>query len=209
MGQHPFRLIKHAEVGVKKRADSEAHLDFELSEHLPYLFKHIYSQLEVASTGALAAFGINVAVWRILAVLWQHDDLSHRELSELTSIEVSTLSRISKSVQREGLIRRKRTPQDQRTVRVTLTDKGRDLVKQAIPSAQGIQADIIGGLPPADVANLTRILHVIVENLNRFSQADDLDVEVPAKPSPSRKAPAKAARPKSAALARRKTTGAA
>ena len=65
-----------------------------------------------------------VAVWRILAVLWKHDNLSHRELSELTSIEVSSLSRISKTVQRDGLIRRKRTVQDQRTVRVTLTTRG-------------------------------------------------------------------------------------
>lgn len=186
---------------------SEAHVDFELSEHLPYLFKHIYSQLEVASTGALAAFGINVAVWRILAVLWQHDDLSHRELSELTSIEVSTLSRISKSVQKQGLIRRKRTPQDQRTVRVTLTDKGRDVVQQAIPSAEGIQADIIGNLPKADVTNLIRILHVIVENLNRYSQADDLEVEVPAKPATAPKAaPAKKTKSSSSpALARRKS----
>lgn len=191
---------------MTEQAVSDADVKFELSEHLPYLFKHIYSQLEVASAGALAGFGINVAVWRILVVLWQHEDLSHRELSELTSIEVSTLSRISKSVQREGLIRRKRTPQDQRTVRVTLTEKGRDLVKQAIPSARGIQSDIIGDLSRSDVANLTRILHVIVENLNRFSQADDLEIAAPAKPAPSRKtvAPPKPARAPTAALARRK-----
>lgn len=196
---------------MSEKSETGAHVKFELSEHLPYLFKHIYSQLEVASTGALSGFGINVAVWRILAVLWQHDDLSHRELSELTSIEVSTLSRISKAVQRDGLIRRKRTPQDQRTVRVTLTDKGRDLVKQAIPSALGIQSDIIGDLPAEDVATLIRILHVIVENLNRFSQADDLEVEV-AKPAAARKAsPAARTTPRapSPALARRKTASAA
>ena len=97
-----------------------------------------------------------VAVWRILAVLWKHDNLSHRELSELTSIEVSSLSRISKTVQRDGLIRRKRTVQDQRTVRVTLTDKGREVVKQVIPWALSCQEDIIGGLPPRQVRDADR-----------------------------------------------------
>ena len=200
------RSNSRIEVKVTDKVDSDAHLDFELSEHLPYLFKHIYSQLEVASAGALSAFGINVAIWRILAVLWQHDDLSHRELSELTSIEVSTLSRISKSVQRQGLIRRKRTQQDQRTVRVTLTDKGRDIVKQAIPSARGVQNDIIGDLPPQDVATLTRILHVIVENLNRYSLADNLESDAQTKVATLRKpsTATKTTRAPSLALTRRK-----
>lgn len=195
-------------MGVtEKKAVSDKHLSFELSEHLPYLFKHIHSQLEVASAGQLARFGINVAVWRILVVLWQHDNLSHRELSELTSIEVSTLSRISKSVQRNGLIKRKRTPQDQRTVRVTLTEKGRDIVKEVIPWALGTQTEMIAGLSAADVADLTRVLHVIVGNLNRFSVDDDLDVGSPVEPerrSKTPSAPPKAPRVPRTALARRK-----
>nr|WP_279587916.1 MarR family transcriptional regulator [Sphingomonas vulcanisoli] len=158
----------------------------------------------------MARFGINVAVWRILAVLWQHDDLSHRELSELTSIEVSTLSRISKSVQRDGLIKRKRTLQDQRTVRVTLTEKGRAIVNDVIPWALGTQADMIAGLSPVDVSNLTRILHVIVENLNRFSTDDDLEIGSPAEPErASRSRPAAPARVTPTALARRKSVSAA
>ena len=146
--------------------------DLHLSEHLPYLFKHIHSQLQVASAGHLAKFGVNVAVWRILAVLWEHGQLSHRELSDLTSIEVSTLSRISKSVQQEGLIRRTRTQEDQRTVRVTLTERGRTLTQAIIPSALNSQAEIVGDLSAQDVKNLTRILHVIVGNLSRYATVD-------------------------------------
>jgi len=128
--------------------------------------------LQVASAGHLAQFGVNVAVWRILAVLWEHGELSPRELADLTSIEVSTLSRISKSVLRDGLIRRTRTEQDQRTVRVTLTEKGRSLTRAIIPSALDWQAVIVGNLPAQDIKNLTRILHVIVENLSAFATAD-------------------------------------
>ena len=131
---------------MPKNVVSEPHVTFELSEHLPYLFKNIHSQLEIVSAGQLAKFGLNPAVWRILVVLWEHDDLSHRDLSDLTSIDVSTLSRVSSGVQRRGLIRRKRTKEDQRTVRVTLTDKGRELVKLAIPSALSCQAAIVGDL---------------------------------------------------------------
>lgn len=153
----------------------ELHVKFELSDHLPYLFKHIHSQLEVASTGKLAKFGVNVAVWRIIAVLWEHDDLSHRELAHLTSIDVSTLSRVSKTVQKNGLIRRKRTLADQRTVRVTLTEKGRELARSIIPSAVKAEKELFSNISPKDIATLTRILHDVVDNLNKYSEAD-LDI---------------------------------
>jgi MarR family transcriptional regulator, organic hydroperoxide resistance regulator len=146
--------------------------EFDLAEHLPYLLKHIYSQLQVASARHLAQFGVSVAVWRILAVLWEHGDLSHRELADLTSIEVSTLSRLSKSAKRDGLIRRKRTREDQRTVRVTLTEKGRNLTQAIIPSALSCQADTIGNLCPEDVNTVTRILHTIVENLTAHAKTN-------------------------------------
>jgi len=153
---------------VSTRSDGR----FELSEHLPYLLKHIHSQLQSASAGHLAKFGVSVAIWRILAVLWEHGELSHRELADLTSIEVSTLSRLSKGAWRDGLIRRTRTREDQRTVRVTLTDKGRSLTQAIIPSALNCQAEVVGNLSSEDIKTVTRIIHVIVKNLNAYTKTD-------------------------------------
>lgn len=191
---------------MAKTVDPEAHVKFELSEHLPYLFKHIHSQLEVASSGKLAQYGVNVALWRILAVLWEHGDLSNRELAHRTSIEVSTLSRISKSVQRDGLIRRKRTMQDQRTVRVTLTEKGKALAQEIIPSALAWQKELVGDMTPQEIGTLTGFLHRIVENLNAYSETDaGLFETVPPASAPARaprKAPAKPVARKPAAKTR-------
>jgi len=164
---------------VPKKPLAGANGKLQLSEHLPYLFKHIYSQLQVASAGHLARFGVSVAVWRILAVLWEHGELSHKDLADQTSIEVSSLSRVSKAVQRDGLIRRIRTEQDQRTVRVTLTDKGRALAQQIIPWALDCQAEIVGNLSAQDVDTLIRILHVIVQNLSSYATTDPDVIEEP------------------------------
>ncbi len=166
MSNEPLGAFVPKTIGTRTTAR------LELSEHLPYLIRHVYGQVEAASAGRLAQFGVNVAVWRILAVLWQHGDLAHRELSELTSIEVSTLSRVSKAVQRDGLIRRKRTVEDQRTVRVTLTDKGRDLVLQIMPSAVALQKRMTGSMTAGDVQTVTRLLHVIAENLGTYGETD-------------------------------------
>ena len=74
-------------------------------------------------------------------------DPAHAAPSELTSIKVSTLSMVSKAVQKDALIRRKRTQVDQRTVRVTLTHKGRELVQKIIPATRMMQEKILGHLP--------------------------------------------------------------
>jgi MarR family transcriptional regulator, organic hydroperoxide resistance regulator len=163
-------------VIVSKNPPSKPVGKFALSEHLPHLLKHIHSQLQSASAGHLAEFGVSVAIWRILAVLWEHGDLSHRELAELTAIEVSTLSRLSKGAERDGLICRTRTQENQRTVRVTLTEKGRCLTRAIIPSALSWQAYTVGNLSSEDVKTVTRILHVLVQNLSAYTKTDvDID----------------------------------
>ena len=193
-----------AKAAGTKAAVADAHVKFELSEHFPYLFKHIHSQLDVASAGKLAKYGVNVAVWRILAVLWEHDNLSNRELAHLTSIEVSTLSRVSKVVQRDGLIRRKRTMEDQRTVRVTLTEKGKALAQTIIPVAQQWQHEMIADMSQDDIATLTRLLHRVVENLNKYSEVDahllDDTADEPVVPVVRGKDAAKLKKPKVAKL---------
>lgn len=155
-------------MNAKPNADGQ----FELSNHLPYLFKHIHSQLEVASAGQLARFGVDIAVWRIVASLWEHDGIPHRELARLTSIEVSTLSRLSKAVQGDGLIRRSRTEADQRTVHVSLTDKGRELARELIPWAVRCEDEMFAHLSADDRGTLVGLLLKVVANLNRFTMAD-------------------------------------
>lgn len=162
--------------------------DFDLSNYLPYLFRHIGSQMEVASAGGLANFGVNAAVFRILAVLFHHGDVSHTELAHLTSIEVSTLSRVSDAVQRRGLIRRKRADEDQRIKRVTLTDKGRDLIESILPSALQSENEMFARVSPRDRRRLIELLHKVVVSLNRYSETDvDIDIDIDARSAGPRK----------------------
>jgi DNA-binding MarR family transcriptional regulator len=155
--------------------------DFNLSYYLPYLFKHIGSQMEAATAGGLAGFAVNIAVFRILAVLFQHGDVSHTELARLTSIEVSTLSRISDGVERQGLIRRVRACEDQRVKRVTLTAEGRNLIENIIPAALHNENEMFTKLSTRDRNRLIELLHKVVASLNKYSAAElDVDRSCPA-----------------------------
>jgi DNA-binding MarR family transcriptional regulator len=67
----------------------------------------------------------------VLLALWECDGLSVGELAERLRSDYGTLSPLLKRLQAADLVRRERRAEDERSVRVTLTDAGRALRAQA------------------------------------------------------------------------------
>jgi DNA-binding MarR family transcriptional regulator len=138
----------------------------DLSEHLPYLINRVGSALvERFCADALAKAGLSIAAWRVLAVLATQGALRQTDLGELTSIEVSTLSRLITRLVRGGLVRRTRSRADTREVAVALTGKARTLLRRLIPVAAGLQNTATRGLARRDLATLRRVLRHMHRNL--------------------------------------------
>ena len=96
-----------------------------LSEYLPYLINRVgFALVERFSEDALADRGLTIAMWRVLAALSNNGALRQIDLSNLTSIEVSTLSRLVTRLVRMGLVTRTRNSTNSREVAVELTAKG-------------------------------------------------------------------------------------
>ena len=108
---------------------------FDLASYLPYLVNRVGARLAEAFSGELADLRITLPMWRVMAALCQKAGQRVGELAEVTSIEVSTLSRLLRAMERKELVRRARSLEDARTVLVELTDAG-----VAITSAVGVPA---------------------------------------------------------------------
>ena len=140
----------------------------DLSEHLPYLINRVGSALvDRFCTDALTRARLSIASWRVLAVLATHGALRQTDLAEMTSIEVSTLSRLVTRLVRNGLARRTRSQADSREVAVGLTPKARALLTRLIPVAAGLQDRATRGIAKSDLATLRRVLRRMHENLTR------------------------------------------
>jgi MarR family transcriptional regulator, organic hydroperoxide resistance regulator len=163
------RRRHHTDV-IALPTPEHAHLpprpSLDLSEHLPYLINRVGSALvERFSADALAKARLSIASWRVLAVLATHDALRQTDLAEMTSIEVSTLSRLITRLVRDGLVRRTRSRTDTREVAVALTRKARTLLGKLVPVAAGLQDAATRGLAKQDLATLRRVLQRMHENL--------------------------------------------
>lgn len=88
-----------------------------------------------ASTAAyrpfLSELGLTYPRYLVMLVLWEKDDISVGELGAWLYLDTGTLTPLLKKLKASGLIARARDGRDERTVRITLTDKGRELRGQA------------------------------------------------------------------------------
>ena len=142
----------------------DAKLDF--ANYLPYLVNRVGTIVaEQYGREALAPFRLSIAMWRIMAVLASTGGLRQIDLAGLTSIEVSTLSRIVTRLVRIGIVTRTRSASSTREVVVKLTAKGNSQVTRLIPIAHAYEAAAIAGLSAEDIAVLKRCLRRVYTNM--------------------------------------------
>ena len=67
----------------------------ELENYLPYLVNRTGQRFVAAFTPSLAMMEVDVQMWRVMSVLYVKGNQSAGELSALTSINLSTLSRLA------------------------------------------------------------------------------------------------------------------
>src|ERR1700742_3973804 len=79
--------------------------DFDLLNYVPYLLNRAAVGMVKSFARDLKQFGLDIQTWLILSALFSHAECKFGELSRITSIEVSTLSRIVTRLQQEGLLR--------------------------------------------------------------------------------------------------------
>ncbi|MBG0565786.1 MarR family winged helix-turn-helix transcriptional regulator [Actinoplanes aureus] len=100
--------------------------------------------LSVAARGVVAIYrpllepmGLTHPQYLVMLALWQSAPLSVRRLSELLQLDPGTLSPLLKRLEAIGYLRRERDPRDERSLAITLTERGRALRTEAekIPPA--------------------------------------------------------------------------
>ena len=136
-----------------------------LANYAPYLMNRIMGRYNASLRDEMSGLGLTTPKMRALAVLSVVEGPLIRELSVLTVVEQSTLSRALDQLQTEGLIRRETDLTDSRAVRVFITDAGRAKFEVLWPHMAAAQARMFRGIPDEErrafVGTLQKMLHNI------------------------------------------------
>ncbi len=139
--------------------------DHWLGKYVPYLIYRITNQLNQRLRRSLRKSGINLARWRVLAVLKDHGCMNMGEIVAATIIEQPTVSRIVDQLEREGLAVRKISDKDSRFVQVMLTEAGEEAFARVYPLATRHQEKALRGFSQGDIQTLIGFLRRIQNNI--------------------------------------------
>jgi DNA-binding MarR family transcriptional regulator len=137
-----------------------------LGKYVPYLIYRITGHQNRKLRRRLKKSGINIARWRVLAVLQDQVALNIGQIAEHTLIEQPTVSRIVDQLEREGLAVRESDSKDSRFVHVVLTGAGKSAFDEIYPIAVKHQEQALMGFKQQEIKTLIGYLERIQNNIS-------------------------------------------
>ena len=139
-----------------------------LDQYLPYLVNRVGVIIaEQFGAKELAPHGMTIAMWRVMVVLADKGDQRQVDLSSLTSIDASTLSRLVTRMTTVGLVSRTRSTNSTREVVVKLTTKGHTIVARLIPQARSYEKIAAAGLKAKQLEMFRDCLRLVYANMEK------------------------------------------
>ncbi|WP_293789391.1 MarR family winged helix-turn-helix transcriptional regulator [uncultured Pedobacter sp.] len=111
----------------------------------------------------LDKLGITYPQYLVLMVLWENDSVNLSLLSEKLMLQSNTLTPLLKRMQETGLVERARSLKDERSIIISLTEKGMALKEKApaLPAHLGAQL----GISLEEIVQLKSLLDKVIQNL--------------------------------------------
>ncbi|MFI2742564.1 MarR family winged helix-turn-helix transcriptional regulator [Zhouia sp. PK063] len=111
----------------------------------------------------LKNFDITYPQYLVLLVLWTDNNLSLTAISEKLRLQSNTLTPLLKRMEKQGLLTRKRSKNDERSIVISLTEKGEHLKTEAVY----IPPTVFEALPLTreEVMELHYLLYKLIDNL--------------------------------------------
>ncbi len=140
--------------------------NYRFTNSFPYLLNRVGVRIAELFAARIAAYGVTLPMYRVLAALWERPEQRLSDLGDMTTIEISTLSRLVGAMKRKGLVSRRRPEDNGRTVAINLTAKGRGLVEELIPIVVHFEEVAVRNRTAAEVQWLNRALAEAYDCLN-------------------------------------------
>ncbi|MBQ6000862.1 MAG: MarR family transcriptional regulator [Clostridia bacterium] len=113
-------------------------------------------------TPVLKPLGLTYTQYIVFLVLWEKDGISVTEIGEKLMLDNGTLSPLLKKMEQAGYLERRRSREDDRVVKITLTEEGRALQERAkdVPNMVAGCMD----LPAEKARQLYELLYELLKN---------------------------------------------
>ena len=138
--------------------------EFVLEDFLPYQLAVLANRVSDGFSQLYRQkFGISVPEWRVVAHLSQAEKVSIREVYKQVEMDKSKASRAAARLVEAGYVSKKVNADDRRLVELSLTPKGRAMVREIGPMGQAFQARVLDCLQPQQRDHFQAALKTMME----------------------------------------------
>lgn len=109
--------------------------------------------------------GLDKASVPLLSALEEHDSARPSDVAAAVELDLSTVSRQVRQLERLGLVTRRPDGEDRRACRISLTSRGRTSLAAVRASRAAMLDEVFSGWPDADRLDLQRLLDRLMAGL--------------------------------------------
>ena len=105
--------------------------------------------------------GLSATAWFLLTMLIDEDGISQGEVSHRFEVDPSRITRLAQRLEKEGLLRRERDPEDNRVVRLHATGEGRRAIGSRQERREEFEERIRREFRQEELAEFRRVLGIV------------------------------------------------
>ena len=153
---------------MRKRPVSKSKADWRTdvpNDRMAHLVRIAARFLSKSLQSRLTEHDVSFGHWTFLRILWVHEGLTQRELSDEADVMEPTTFTALKAMEGKGLIERRRLHGNQRKMHIYLTEKGHRLKDALTPMAVEVNDVAMAGVSSEDIKATRRTLLAMIDSL--------------------------------------------
>src|SRR5258706_6153005 len=159
-------------VGVKRKGPSEVFDDG--GRTVPWIARTVHRLYDAQGQKILDRERLPIGYWFYLRVLAERGEVNQLELSKRVGIASTTAVPALDYLEKRGLVKRERDPNDRRKYFVKLQDEGKRLVDKMLPDLTDMISVSLEGISQRDMRVFWKVMHQIEANLIQMAQGDTI-----------------------------------
>jgi DNA-binding MarR family transcriptional regulator len=147
------------------RAGIERAVDFSSMAAVANVFRVASAARNHLERSVLASAGLSFTAFTVLWVLWVWGESEFRDVAVDSGVAKGTLTGVVTTLERRGLVARRRHPDDRRLILVSCTPAGDELMVGLFPRFNDGESRVVSGLADADVQCLAQLLRTVLRTI--------------------------------------------
>ena len=112
----------------------------------------------------LEPFGVTPGEYRLLLILLESGPMTAAEIVPQVTLEQSLVSRTVQRLYEKGLLSRRRSRTDRRSVTLRATEAGAHLAEELVRPLRELEEELTRGIPGGRLAQATRVIEAVIRN---------------------------------------------